>query len=124
MRARSIDSGSQVDRDLDAAKVRGGRYAVNADVGRPETAFSVRMDRGPGRENLPATWALSFERVTGIEPALSAWELPIFVSCAKCCLGRRCPKWPRLPPVALLQWHAKGTVLAAAPLDRPPLCKD
>ena len=28
----------------------------------------------PGRKGLALTWAFALERVTGIEPALSAWE--------------------------------------------------
>ena len=40
-------------------------------------AFTTSMNEGPGRENLPATWASSSERVTGIEPALSAWEADV-----------------------------------------------
>jgi hypothetical protein len=34
------------------------------------------IDESPGPQNLLA-WALSVERVTGIEPALSAWEADV-----------------------------------------------
>ena len=30
--------------------------------------------QGPGSRTLVLTWAFTLERVTGIEPALSAWE--------------------------------------------------
>jgi hypothetical protein len=36
--------------------------------------MAPRNDQGPGQENL-LTWAFAMERVTGIEPALSAWEV-------------------------------------------------
>jgi hypothetical protein len=40
----------------------------------PAEEKECRTGEGPGRENLPTTWTLSSERVTGIKPALSAWE--------------------------------------------------
>jgi hypothetical protein len=78
--------------------------------------FPIRMDRGPGPGEPPATWALSSERVTRIELALSAWELPITVPLADFCMRRGGPSLPPLPSVALPQWHANGTTW---PLARP-----
>ena len=33
--------------------------------------------QGPGSETVVLTWAFVVERVTGIEPALSAWEADV-----------------------------------------------
>ena len=33
--------------------------------------------QGPGSGTVVLTWAFSLERVTGIEPALSAWEADV-----------------------------------------------
>ena len=34
----------------------------------------ARNDEGPGPVIMSLAWAFALERVTGIEPALSAWE--------------------------------------------------
>ena len=38
-------------------------------------AATTVKQRGPGARTLLLTWAFVVERVTGIEPALSAWEV-------------------------------------------------
>ena len=39
--------------------------------------IDVGMGEGPGVGRTSLAWALSLERVTGIEPALSAWEADV-----------------------------------------------
>ncbi len=41
--------------------------------------------------NLPPTWASLLERVTGIEPALSAWEIATKVQACRQPDGRNAP---------------------------------
>jgi hypothetical protein len=53
--------------------------------------MAPRNDQGPGQENL-LTWAFAMERVTGIEPALSAWEAEV--------LPLNYTRMTSLPPVA------------------------
>ena len=40
-------------------------------------AVSIVKQQGPGFETVVLTWAFGLERVTGIEPALSAWEADV-----------------------------------------------
>src|ERR1700722_11241033 len=65
-------------------------------------------DRRPSVGNLLPTRALTLERVTGIEPALSAWEadvLPLNYTRA----SRTARDWPPLPE------HRTGTGARPAP---------
>jgi hypothetical protein len=43
-------------------------------------------------------WAFVVERVKGIEPSLSAWELPIISGCRPLTCGFGGLEWPRLTP--------------------------
>ena len=40
-------------------------------------AVTIVKQQGPGSETMALTWAFVLERVTGIEPALSAWEADV-----------------------------------------------
>ena len=47
---------------------------VNGTLMARKTDYDSRAVR-PGRNTAPLTWVFAMERVTGIEPALSAWEV-------------------------------------------------
>jgi hypothetical protein len=49
---------------------------VNGALMARKAAVAVKQRR-PGLGVVPLTWAFSVERVTGIEPALSAWEADV-----------------------------------------------
>src|ERR1700760_152111 len=88
---------------------------------------SIRLlnDRRPSVRNPLLTSSFALEQMTGIEPALSAWELACHrpgnrVSAGQCQFGR-CPRVTALPhrspPDRARNGHATGP--APGPLERP-----
>ena len=49
---------------------------VNGTLMARQTVYGS-LGAGPGRRSMALTWAFALERVTGIEPALSAWEADV-----------------------------------------------
>jgi hypothetical protein len=69
-------------------------------------AIQLLNDRRPRARNLLPTWAFTLERVTGIEPALSAWEadvLPLNYTRAQPAGGGHCSRQRPTTPVSVAQ---------------------
>ena len=80
--------------------------------------MQAQIAKGLGRGNVSLIWALGWERVTGIEPALSAWEadvLPLNYT------RRPARRYPRAPNSGA---GGSGTGMAdgAAPADVLSTC--
>ena len=71
----AIDFHVQAERDQgdDDRAVLGRWCPVNGTLMARKTHYDSPAVR-PGRKSVTLTWAFALERVTGIEPALSAWE--------------------------------------------------
>ena len=63
-------------------------------------AVTTVKQQGPVSGSVALTWAFTLERVTGIEPALSAWEadvLPLNYTRVRCRTNLRCVRLDIVP---------------------------